>query len=89
MVELDKAQREARAREVRHEIVAQLTVGTHRAFRILFAVQWAIALLLAWQSSVPGDGRLWITLILGGMLCVPAGQFTRGAPLAWWTSRSG
>jgi len=86
VVELDKAQREARAREVRHEIVAQLTVGTHRAFRILFAVQWAIALLLAWQSSVPGDGRLWITLILGGMLCVPAGQFTRGAPLAWWTS---
>jgi PAS domain S-box-containing protein len=86
VVELDSAQREARAREVRHEIVAQLTVGTHRAFRILFAVQWAIALVLAWKSAVPGDGRLWITLILGGMLCVPAGQFTRGAPLAWWTS---
>jgi signal transduction histidine kinase len=85
VVELDSAQREARAREMRHEIVAQLTVGTHRAFRILFVVQWAIAMLLAWKSAVPGDGRLWITLILGGMLCVPAGQFTRGAPLAWWT----
>ena len=86
MVGLDSAQREARAREVRHEIVAQLTVGTHRAFRILFAAQWAIAMLLAWNSAVPGDGRLWITFILGGMLCVPAAQFTRGAPLAWWTS---
>ena len=43
MIELDSAQREARAREVRHEVVAQLTVGTHRTFRILFAVQWAVA----------------------------------------------
>jgi signal transduction histidine kinase len=86
LVDLDKTQREARAREVRHEIVAHLNVGTHRAFRILFAVQWVIAMLLAWKSAVPGDGRLWITLILGGMLWVPAALFTRGAPLAWWTS---
>jgi signal transduction histidine kinase len=85
VVDLDSAQREARAREVRHDIVAQLTLGMHGAFRVLFTVQWGIAMLLAWKSAVPGDGRLWITLILGGMLCVPAGQFTRGAPLAWWT----
>ena len=85
MVEVDPAQREARAREVRHEVVAQLTVGTHRAFRILFAAQWVIAVLLAWNVGLPGDGRLWVTLILGGMLCVPASLFTQGAPLAWWT----
>jgi signal transduction histidine kinase len=85
VVEPDSAQREARAREVRHEVVAQLTVGTHRAFRILFASQWAIAVLLAWNSVAAGDPRFWITVILGGMLCVPASQFTRGAPLAWWT----
>jgi signal transduction histidine kinase len=85
VVELDSAQREARAREVRHEVVAQLIVGLHRAFRILFAIQWVVAVLLAWNSAVPGDQRFWVTLILGGMLCVPANQFTRGAPLAWWT----
>ncbi|HEU4589824.1 MAG TPA: ATP-binding protein [Steroidobacteraceae bacterium] len=85
MVEVDSTQREARAREVRHEVVAQLTVGTHRAFRILFAVQWVVAMLLAWKVAIPGDGRLWVTLILGGMLCIPAGLFSRGAPLAWWT----
>ncbi|HET9863372.1 MAG TPA: ATP-binding protein [Steroidobacteraceae bacterium] len=70
---------------MRHEVVAQLTVGTHRAFRILFAAQWVIAVLLAWNVGLPGDGRLWVTLILGGMLCVPASLFTQGAPLAWWT----
>jgi signal transduction histidine kinase len=85
VVEVDPAQREARAREVRHEVVAQLTMGTHRSFRILFAVQWVIALLLAWNVALPGDGRLWMTLILGGMLCVPASLFTHGAPQAWWT----
>jgi signal transduction histidine kinase len=85
VVEVDPAQREARAREVRHEVVAQLTVGTHRAFRILFAAQWVIAVLLAWKVAMPGDGRLWMTLIMGGMLCVPASLFSRGAPLAWWT----
>ena len=56
MVELDSAQREARAREVRHEVVAQLTVGTHRIFRILFTVQWAVALVLAW--TIGGAGRI-------------------------------
>jgi PAS domain S-box-containing protein len=85
VVEVDSTQREARAREVRHDVVAQLTMGTHRAFRILFAAQWAIAVLLAWYTGVPGDGRLWITLILGGTLCLPGSLFTRGAPLAWWT----
>ena len=84
MVELDPAQREARAREVRHEVVAQLTVGAHRTFRILFAVQWAIALLLAWKHAQPGESRLAITLILGGMLCVPAFLFIHAAPLAAW-----
>ena len=84
MVELDPAQREARAREVRHEVVAQLTEGAHRTFRILFAAQWAIALLVAWKHAQPGDSRFAITLILGGMLCVPAFLFIHAAPLAAW-----
>ena len=84
MVELDPAQREARAREVRHEVVAQLTEGAHRTFRILFAAQWAIALLVAWKHAQPGDSRFAITLILGGMLCVPAFLFIHAAPLATW-----
>jgi hypothetical protein len=45
--EVDSTQREARAREVRHEVVASLTVGTHRTFRVLFAIQWPVALMLA------------------------------------------
>jgi signal transduction histidine kinase len=84
VVELDPAQREARAREVRHEVVAQLTVGAHRTFRILFVVQWAIALLVAWKHAQPGEARFAITLILGGMLCVPAFLFIHAAPLAAW-----
>jgi PAS domain S-box-containing protein len=85
VIEVESAQREARAREVRHDVVAQLTVGTHRTFRILFAVQWPIALLLAWNHSVPGESLILFTLILGGMLSVPAILFARAAPLAWWT----
>jgi signal transduction histidine kinase len=85
LIELETTQREARAREVRHEVVAQLTVGTHLAFRVLFAAQWAIAVVLAWVFSVPGDTRLAVTVILGGMLCVPAGLFSLSAPQAWWT----
>ena len=84
MIEVDSAQREARAREMRHEVVAQITVGTHRAFRILFAVQWPVALALAWHSALPGDGRFLFTLILGGTLCLPAMLFARAAPLTWW-----
>jgi signal transduction histidine kinase len=83
-MELDSAQREARAREVRHDVVAQLTVGTHRTFRILFAVQWPVALILAWNTALPGESRVLFTLILGGMLCVPAMMFARAAPLAAW-----
>ena len=48
MVDLDSAQREARAREVRHGVVARINVATHRTFRVLFAVQAGAALLLAW-----------------------------------------
>ena len=70
MIEVDSAQREARAREMRHEVVAQITVGTHRTFRILFAVQWPLALVLAWNSALPGDGRLMFTAILGGTFLV-------------------
>ena len=84
MIEVDSAQRMARARDVRHEVVAQLTVGTHRTFRVLFAVQWPVALALAWKSGLPGEGRVLFTAILGGMLCVPAMLFARAAPLAWW-----
>jgi signal transduction histidine kinase len=84
VVELDSAQREARAREVRHEVVAQLTVGTHRTFRILFAVQWVASLVLALTNSPPGESRFMVTLILGGMLTVPAALFAHAAPLSAW-----
>jgi signal transduction histidine kinase len=84
VIEVDSAQREARAREVRHDVVAQLTVGTHRSFRILFAVQWPVTLVLAWNTAPPGEARFLFTLILGGMLSVPALLFARAAPLAWW-----
>ena len=84
MIELDSTLREARAREVRHDVVAQLIVGTHRTFRILFGLQWAVALGLAWKTSLPGELRVLFTLILGGMLCVPPLLFMRAAgPAAW------
>jgi steroid 5-alpha reductase family enzyme len=53
VIEVDSSQREARAREVRHEVVATLTLATHRTFRYVFAVQWAIAVALAWIVSLP------------------------------------
>lgn len=55
MVDLDSTQREARAREVRHEVVVQLMVAAHGVFRILFIVQWAVALCLAWSRGAPGE----------------------------------
>jgi signal transduction histidine kinase len=82
--QVDSAQCEARAREVRHAVVASLTVGTHRTFRVLFAIQWPVALMLAWNTALPGDSRVMITLVLGAMLGVPALLFARAAPLAWW-----
>ena len=85
MVELDPAQRESRAREMRHEVVAQLTVHTHRILWALFAVQWLVALVLAWQDATPGESRFWFTATLGGVLSVPALLFALGAPLAPWT----
>jgi len=81
---VDTHSREARAREVRHAVVAQLAIDSHRLFRILFAVQWVIAVGLAWRSGLPGDSRVAITLIAGGMLCLPAGLFTLAAPHAFW-----
>ena len=84
MNEAEYTQRALRAREVRHEVVAQLTVGTHRVFRVLFAVQWAVALVLAWNSSLPGESRVLFTLVLGAMLAVPAAAFSYAAPSAWW-----
>jgi PAS domain S-box-containing protein len=82
--QVDSAQCEARAREVRHAVVASLTVGTHRTFRVLFAIQWPVALMLAWNTALPGESRVMITLVLGAMLGVPALLFARAAPLAWW-----
>jgi len=81
---VDSASREARARDVRHAVVAQITVDAHRLFRILFAVQWAISVVLAWNTALPGDSRVLITFIAGGMLCVPAGMFTLAAPQSLW-----
>ncbi len=39
MVEVDKSQRAARAREVRHVVVARLTAGIHRTFRWLLTAR--------------------------------------------------
>jgi signal transduction histidine kinase len=82
--EAETSQREARAREVRHEVVTALTVSTHRTFAVLFAVQGPAALFLAWNSSLPGASRLWFTLVLAIMLSAPALLFARAAPAAWW-----
>ena len=84
MIEVDSAQREARAREMRHEVVAQLTVRTHRIFALLFAVQCPVALALAWNSALPGESRLLFTLVSAGTLCLPALLFARAAPQAPW-----
>jgi len=85
VVELDPAQREGRAREMRHEVVTQLTVHTHRVFRFLFAAQWVVALGVAWQFTQPDESRLLFTALLGGVLSVPALLFAHAAPLAAWT----
>ena len=84
MIEVDSAQREARAREVRHDVVATFTLATHRIFRYVFAVQWAIAVAMAWQSTLPGEPRVVFTMIVGAMLSVPAVLFARAAPQAAW-----
>ena len=85
MSELDSTQRVARAREVRHDVVAQLTAGIHGTFRLLFAIQWVAAVALAWEAALPGESRVAFTFILGGMLCVPPILFARAAPYAWWS----
>jgi signal transduction histidine kinase len=84
VIEVDTAQREARAREVRHDVVATLTLATHRIFRYVFAVQWLIAVAMAWKSSLPGESRMLFTMIVGAMLSVPALLFARAAPQAAW-----
>ena len=84
MVDLDSTQREARAREVRHDVVAQPIVGSHGVFRILFIAQWAVAVCLAWVNAVPGESRVPFTLILGGVLSVPALLFVHASPQSAW-----
>ena len=84
MVEVDSAQREARARDVRHGVVARISEATHRTFRVLFAVQAGAALLLAWFHAVPGQPRFTVTLVAASVLSVPAMLFMKGAPLAAW-----
>ncbi|HEV8443067.1 MAG TPA: ATP-binding protein [Steroidobacteraceae bacterium] len=84
MVDLDSAQREARAREVRHGVVARISVATHRTFRVLFAVQAGAALLLAWLHPAPGQSRFTLTLVAAGVLSLPAVLFMKGAPLSAW-----
>ena len=84
MIEVDSALREARAREMRHEVVAQLTARTHRIFALLFAVQWPVAVALAWNSALPGGSRVLFALVAGGTLCLPALLFSRAAPQAPW-----
>ena len=82
MVDLDSSQREARAREVRHEAVAHFALGTNRIFRVLFMAQWCLALILAWKDA--SDSRFLFTLVLGSVLTVPAIMFAHAAPLASW-----
>jgi PAS domain S-box-containing protein len=82
--QVDTTQREQLAREVRHEVVADLLTGHHRTYRILFAVQWAIAVLVAWTMAPEGQPRVLFTFVAGSVLCVPAGFFSLAAPLAWW-----
>ena len=84
MIEPDSKQRETRAREVRHDIVAQLTQATHRTFRILFTIQTAVALALAWYTAQPGDSRLLFTLLIAATLSVPTLLFMRAAPRSVW-----
>jgi signal transduction histidine kinase len=84
VVEVDAALREARAREVRHDLVAQLTRGTHSIFRALLVVQLAVALLLSPFHTPPGESRLVIVLLLGGTLTLPALLFMQAAPQAAW-----
>jgi signal transduction histidine kinase len=78
---MDTAQREARAREVRHDLVADNTLVTHRVFRVLFALQWAAAVLLAFVFATHGDTRRWVVVILATMIAVPAAFFMHAAPL--------
>jgi signal transduction histidine kinase len=78
--EIETAQREARAREVRHEVVARNTVGTHRIFRMLFAAQWATAVALACLVTESGDPRRWAVIIAATMIAVPAAFFMHAAP---------
>jgi signal transduction histidine kinase len=82
--QFDTSQREARARELRHDLVAQLTVGTHFTFRLLFALQWIAAAIIAWKTALPGESRLMFTLLLGAVLSVPAALFTYASPQAAW-----
>jgi len=84
VIELDTTQREARAREVRHGLVATLIVGAHLTFRGVFAFQWVVAIALAWKSSLPGEPRILFTMIVGAMLSVPALLFARAAPQSAW-----
>ncbi len=80
----DSTLREERAREVRHEVVAQLTLATHRTFRILFAVQCVAALALAWKAGPPGDPRVLFTLVAAATLTIPTLLFMHAAPRAPW-----
>ena len=84
MNEPDSKQRAAHAREVRHDVVAQLTLATHRTFRILFTVQSVVGLFLAWAFAQPGDSRLTFTLLVGATLSVPTVLFMRAAPESAW-----
>ena len=84
VVELDSAQREARAREVRHEVVAQLTDGHASHFPRPVRRPVGDRSAAGVETRAPGDTRFAITVILGGMLCVPASLFTHAAPLASW-----
>ncbi len=84
VTESDQSLRDARAREVRHEVVAQLTHTAHRTFQMLFALQCVVAFVLAWNGALPGDSRVTITLLASATLTIPTLLFMYAAPRTQW-----
>jgi signal transduction histidine kinase len=64
--------------------VTQLTLATHRTFRILIAVQCVVSIVLAWQGVHGGQSRLWFTMVAAATLSAPTLLFMRAAPHAAW-----
>jgi signal transduction histidine kinase len=84
VAEPESTLREARAREVRHEVVTQLTLSTHRTFQLLFGLQCVASFVLAWKGALPGDSRVTITLLAAATLTIPTLLFVYAAQQSQW-----